>query len=172
MNVWGNEKFDRALHIYAVLESNCTFLCGAWAAKKQHACCLWSRVAWILQKQVGGHGSLCARGQGRYHFQTNGRRDVISVNSGICFFSLSSSLLSLGAGEEDSACTGDCVAGGQFGFSLCPLELMAKEGCSGSVRGGCVDLGATDNALGLGWPRRENKQSASPKVWFCFIELN
>lgn len=42
-------------------------------------------------------GWPCTGGQGRYCFQTNSWRDVINVNSGICFFGFSSSLLSLGA---------------------------------------------------------------------------
>lgn len=30
MNVWANEQFDRALHFYPSLESDCVFQQGAW----------------------------------------------------------------------------------------------------------------------------------------------
>lgn len=114
--------------------------------------------------RAGGHVSLCTRGQGHYCFQTNSRRDVISVNSGICFFSLSSSLLSLGTWDQVFVCTGTCVAGGQFWFTCVLSWIDILQGVFWLHARGLYGFGCDRYVLVLGWPRRENKQSASPKV--------
>lgn len=51
-----------------------------------------------------------------------------------------------------------------WGYPVSSLGLKSRKGRSGCVLEGCMDLDVTDNVLALGWPRRENKQSASPKV--------
>lgn len=136
------------------------------AAPGKPACCLWSRVFCDAAEAVlsmGGYVTLCTRGRGHCCFQTNGRRDVINVNSGICFFRFSSSLLSLDTWDEVSVCTGAWVAGGQFGFyPVSSLGLKSKKGRFGCVLEGCMVLAVTHNVLVWGWPYRKNKQSASP----------
>lgn len=158
INICENEKFSRALHTYPTLENNCVFWCSAWEAVGEAGCFV------MLQK-------LCASG---WPWQPGHKRTGLlpllekqwryQPKQWHLLFSFSSSLLSLGTWDEVPVCAGACVAGGGLGLPCALSWIEVLEGTFCLCARGVCGFGYDRYILVLGWPCRENKESATPKA--------